>query len=412
MATTKQYFTIHDLEITKTLSFDSNLIGPIIKTIQCEGNFAVTVPYPGDDAYSSVDAYQDLDKNLSIELGGTASIEFSSSNISLEIGKMAEGDTTATCYVYFAIAGNVRVLSEGSCYLKITTNNVFVNNCNYIGNVIEDTTNSINILARANFDTSIFNATRNKQERNKVNINFQGNLAYSSGEYLTKASTTTLKLDVYKTDNTLIGNCVTQTLSFTDLNSNMNYSGTYELSETYAEEDVYVKYTITNSLETLSGIAKAPINVLFDVFDNDTIKGFALGKYVNETIGGFECKFPAKFYGDITAPSLTPIPIDVTYNTTNASAVSNNSYYIPIFNMVVIDVRFTRKFSASAKTDYTMATVPSEYAPSRATALTLFSSSDASTPMANINGSGEINIRITGATNPTYFYLSGVYMVQ
>lgn len=101
------------------------------------------------------------------------------------------------------------------------------------------------------------------------------------------------------------------------------------------------------------------------------------------------------------------------------SSLVSHSYYYPHLRMVVFSMRAERKSSytfdgTTAGTTYVIATIPSQYAPVISVALTTYASIGSLDAMVQgaVTGDGEINLRMNGKTNPTYFYLAGSWVID
>lgn len=144
-----------------------------------------------------------------------------------------------------------------------------------------------------------------------------------------------------------------------------------------------------------------------DLITNDSTKALTAnqGMILNNNINNISTSITNQL-----VPTAVSIKIS---NTTLCDEIINASCYLPACKLVVINIRMRRKSNATTTrgTGYCLAQVlDTSLLPIRTTALTQCSSSDTGSPMANIDADGSINMRITVATNPSYFYISGVYV--
>lgn len=108
------------------------------------------------------------------------------------------------------------------------------------------------------------------------------------------------------------------------------------------------------------------------------------------------------------------IAVPITYNTTNCSGIAYTCYAYPLLKTVKMNVRFTRKVTiadSNLYTSLTLGAVPAAYKPinfahALATYLAIGGSAG-QTAGAYIDTNGDIILRMTGVSNPTYFYLNG-----
>lgn len=110
------------------------------------------------------------------------------------------------------------------------------------------------------------------------------------------------------------------------------------------------------------------------------------------------------------------VEVPITINTDYVSAYIGACYYYPFLNACYLKIRFARSATLDGGTggiEYTLATIPEEYLPTFVHPLSVYAAQGNTT--ANIygfiNSLGSIGIRMNGSTNPTYYYLSGFWVL-
>lgn len=106
--------------------------------------------------------------------------------------------------------------------------------------------------------------------------------------------------------------------------------------------------------------------------------------------------------------------------TTRISDLISYSRYYPHLKLTVFSIRAARKYSytfdgSAARIIYTIAKIPSQYAPPQVSvALSFYAGIGSLDAMVHgaINSEGEITLRMNGKTNPTYFYFSGSWITD
>lgn len=138
------------------------------------------------------------------------------------------------------------------------------------------------------------------------------------------------------------------------------------------------------------------------------------------TFKSIHCTGDAVIDGNLTVMGgYVDITPTLSFTTGISNLISYSRYY-PHLKLTVFSMRVTRKSSytfdgSDAGTSYTIAKIPSQYAPSQVSvALSLHASIGSLNAMVHgaINSEGEITLRMNGKTNPTYFYFSGSWITD